>query len=49
LDAVKFGFQTVLVKEGTKAVDLNSFETTLNLLRKKGVEIASENDFMNCA
>ncbi|KAI8878173.1 Isochorismatase hydrolase [Backusella circina FSU 941] len=46
LDAVKFGFETVLVEEGTKPVDPNNFESTLELLRSKGVEIASEREFM---
>ncbi|KAL7317871.1 hypothetical protein PS15m_004171 [Mucor circinelloides] len=39
LDAIKFGFKTILVKECTKPVDPQHFETTLSELESKGVSI----------
>lgn len=39
LDAIKFGFKTVLVKECTKPVDQGQFEATLSELNSKGVSI----------
>ncbi|KAF1804105.1 Isochorismatase-like protein [Mucor lusitanicus] len=47
LDAIKFGFKTILVKECTKPVDPQQFESTLSELESKGVSIQhySENFF----
>lgn len=39
LDAVKFGFKTILVKECTKPVNQEQFELTLSELTSKGVSI----------
>ena len=39
LDAVKFGFKTVLVKEGTLAVVPEQFNATMETLQSKGVEV----------
>ncbi|KAL9552851.1 hypothetical protein MBANPS3_003576 [Mucor bainieri] len=39
LDAIKFGFKTILVKECTKPVDPQQFEATLSELKSKGVSI----------
>ncbi|KAI7847486.1 Nicotinamidase [Circinella umbellata] len=39
LDAVKFGFKTVLVKEGTLAVAPDQFNATMETLQSKGVEV----------
>ena len=39
LDAVKFGFKTVLVKEGTLAVEPEQFNPTMETLQSKGVEV----------
>ena len=41
LDSIKFGFETILIKEGTKPVDPNSFDSTLSKLALKGVKIQS--------
>lgn len=37
LDALKFGFKTVLVKQGTRAVQSDQLEPTFDYLRSKGV------------
>lgn len=37
LDSFKFGFNTTLVVEGTKPVDKDQLQPTLDLLRAKGV------------
>ncbi|EIE85173.1 hypothetical protein RO3G_09883 [Rhizopus delemar RA 99-880] len=47
LDAIKFGFKTVLIKEGTKAVDQNNLTSTFELLKSKGVLIHSLSDVFN--
>ncbi|KAI7902049.1 Isochorismatase-like protein [Cokeromyces recurvatus] len=39
LDAIKFGFKTILVKEGTKPVNADQLEATLSELAAKGVII----------
>ena len=39
LDAIKFGFKTILVKECTKPVNPQQFEATLSELESKGVLI----------
>lgn len=39
LDAIKFGFKTVLVTECTKPVDENQFQPTIEYLKSKGVVI----------
>jgi nicotinamidase/pyrazinamidase len=39
LDSIKFGFKTVLVVEGTKAVNKNQFQSTLSELESKGILI----------
>ncbi|KAI9496678.1 nicotinamidase-like amidase [Zychaea mexicana] len=39
LDAVKFGFKTVLVKEGTRAVAPDQLDATMEYLHSKGVEV----------
>ncbi|KAJ8652430.1 hypothetical protein O0I10_011897 [Lichtheimia ornata] len=44
LDAVKFGFKTILVKEGTRAVSPNDFESTMQELQDNGVEVVSIDD-----
>ena len=44
LDAVKFGFKTILVKEGTRAVSPDSFESTIEELQNNGVQVFSIND-----
>lgn len=41
LDSIKFGFKTILVTEATKPVDPSQFESTLSLLKSKGVLIQS--------
>lgn len=48
LDAIKFGFKTILVKEGTKAVDSNNIESTFQYLQSKGVVLVqSVSDIIN--
>lgn len=44
LDAVKFGFKTILVKEGTRAVSPDNFESTMQELQDSGVEVVSIED-----
>lgn len=44
LDAVKFGFKTILVKEGTRAVSPENFESTMQELQGRGVDVVSIND-----
>ncbi|KAI8369337.1 Isochorismatase-like protein [Radiomyces spectabilis] len=44
LDAIKFGFKTILVKEGTRAVFPEAFNATMDELRSKGVSVASIDD-----
>lgn len=44
LDAVKFGFKTILVKEGTRAVSPENFESTMQELQDRGVDVVSIND-----
>lgn len=44
LDAVKFGFKTVLVKEGTRAVSQDNFELTMQELQDSGIEVVSIDD-----
>lgn len=44
LDAVKFGFKTILIKEATKPVDKSQFEPTLEALASKGVIIQGLSD-----
>jgi nicotinamidase/pyrazinamidase len=39
LDAVKFGFKTVLIEDCTKPVDPLAFDPTLSQLKSKGVVI----------
>ncbi|KAI9268348.1 Nicotinamidase [Phascolomyces articulosus] len=39
LDAIKFGFKTVLVREGTLGVAPDQFNATMNYLQSKGVEV----------
>ncbi|CAO3612761.1 unnamed protein product [Mucor hiemalis] len=46
LDAVKFGFKTILIKEATKPVDKSQFEDTLTDLTSKGVIIQSLSDIV---
>ncbi|CEG80907.1 hypothetical protein RMATCC62417_15170 [Rhizopus microsporus] len=47
LDAIKFGFKTILVKEGTKAVNSNNIESTFQYLQSKGVLVQSVSDIIN--
>ncbi|CEG67684.1 hypothetical protein RMATCC62417_04076 [Rhizopus microsporus] len=47
LDAIKFGFKTILVKEGTKAVDSNNIESTFQYLQSKGVLVQSVFDIIH--
>lgn len=44
LDAVKFGFRTILVRQGTQAVQPDKFEETMQELASKGVEIVDIQD-----
>ncbi|KAI8991220.1 nicotinamidase [Mycotypha africana] len=44
LDAVKFGFKTVLVKDGTRPVNPDDFDATLEQLKAKGVLIKDYSD-----
>ncbi|CAO3677273.1 unnamed protein product [Rhizopus stolonifer] len=46
LDAVKFGFKTILVHEGTKAVDQSNTKSVFELLESKGVMIQSLSDII---
>ncbi|KAI8139493.1 Nicotinamidase [Fennellomyces sp. T-0311] len=41
LDALKFGFKTVLVKDGTRAVAPDQFNATMAYLQSKGVEVTN--------
>ncbi|KAI9310833.1 Isochorismatase-like protein [Dichotomocladium elegans] len=44
LDGVKFGFKTILVKQGTRPVVPDDFETTLEELQSRGVQVVNIND-----
>ena len=44
LDAIKFGFKTVLVKDGTRAVAPDDFDATMSYLQSKGVLVTSVED-----
>lgn len=44
LDARKFGFRTILVKEGTRGVVPDNFDRCMEELRAKGVQITSIKD-----
>ncbi|CAM0135068.1 hypothetical protein VKS41_000357 [Umbelopsis sp. WA50703] len=44
LDARKFGFRTILVKDGTKPVVPENFDTCMSALAAKKVEIVGSND-----
>ncbi|KAI9032827.1 isochorismatase hydrolase [Phycomyces nitens] len=44
LDAIKFGFKTVLTKEATRAVVPHEFDSTMDSLKSKGVTIANLED-----
>lgn len=44
LDAVKFGFKTILVRQGTQAVQPEKFEETMQYLASKGVEVVDVQD-----
>lgn len=46
LDAVKFGFKTILVHEGTKAVDQGNTKSVFELLESKGVMIQNLSDII---
>ncbi|KAG0174907.1 hypothetical protein DFQ29_007319 [Apophysomyces sp. BC1021] len=46
IDAVKFGFNTILVREGTRAVVPSDFKATLTHLQSKGVTVTSIEDEM---
>ncbi|GAB5592502.1 hypothetical protein Unana1_07402 [Umbelopsis nana] len=41
LDARKFGFRTILIREGTRAVIPGNFESCMEALSAKGVEVTS--------
>ncbi|KAI8378435.1 Isochorismatase-like protein [Blakeslea trispora] len=47
LDAIKFGFRTILLTDCTRPVDQTQLETTLNHLQSKGVNMQLSSDFMN--
>jgi nicotinamidase/pyrazinamidase len=44
LDARKFGFRTILVKDGTKPAVPENFDTCMSALAAKKVEIVGSND-----
>ncbi|KAG2186078.1 hypothetical protein INT43_002516 [Umbelopsis isabellina] len=44
LDARKFGFRTILVKDGTRAVVPDNFDSCMETLMAKKVEIVKSND-----
>ncbi|CAO3687921.1 unnamed protein product [Umbelopsis ramanniana] len=44
LDARKFGFRTILVKEGTRGVVPDNFDSCMEELRAKGVQVTSIKD-----
>ncbi|OAD70179.1 hypothetical protein PHYBLDRAFT_115596, partial [Phycomyces blakesleeanus NRRL 1555(-)] len=44
LDAIKFGFKTILIKEATRSVNPDEFDSTMELLNSKGVIIAHAKD-----
>jgi nicotinamidase/pyrazinamidase len=41
LDARKFGFRTILIKDGTRAVIPDNFETCMEALSNKGVQVTT--------
>jgi nicotinamidase/pyrazinamidase len=44
LDARKFGFGTILIKEATRGVVPDNFESCMDELRSKGVQVTSIKD-----
>lgn len=41
LDARKFGFRTILIRDGTRAVIPDNFETCMEALSNKGVQVTT--------
>ncbi|KAI7865560.1 Isochorismatase-like protein [Spinellus fusiger] len=44
LDAIRFGFKTILVKEGTQALEPNKLEDLYNEITEKGIRVVSIHD-----